>query len=196
MAEKRAGLFGGTFNPPHKGHLFIAGEIMKEFKLDKVFFIPSYSPPHKDLKNIIAAPHRFEMTRLLIDGEDKFELSDYEVKKSGVSYSIDTIKHFISAYPDYELYFITGSDAFYEIDTWKNYHEVLSLIKVIVYLREDVTKEKIEAKYPESEAVLWPHGEKIHISASQIRERIRKGKSCAEETGNKVWDYIIKNKIY
>lgn len=196
MAKKKAALFGGTFNPPHRGHLLIAKEIMREFGIDRIFFIPSYLPPHKDLKNIIDASHRLKMTQLLIEGEEKFEVSDYEVKKSGVSYSIDTINHFLASYPDYELYFITGSDAFYEINTWKNYKEVLSLVKFIVYLREDITKEKIEEKHPESKAVLWPHGEKIHISASQLRERIKRGISCAGETGDKIWRYIEENGIY
>ncbi|HRU39743.1 MAG TPA: adenylyltransferase/cytidyltransferase family protein, partial [Candidatus Goldiibacteriota bacterium] len=92
--NKKYGIFGGTFNPPHIGHLEIAREAVERFGLDMVFFVPSFLPPHKDPRGVIDSSHREKMTRLLIEGNAKFMLSDYEISKKTVYYSIDTIRHF------------------------------------------------------------------------------------------------------
>lgn len=190
------GLFGGTFNPPHIGHAEIAKEAMSRFGLQKVVFIPSHIPPHKDPKNTIDASHRAEMVKLLIENKPDCIFSDYEASKRTVSYSIDTIKHYMSSFPGKKFYFITGSDAFYYIDTWKDYSDVLRLIEFIVYERENYSREKIASKFPDLKGFKWIEGAIIRIASSDIRLRLRNGENCVEELGEKVYEYIEKNGLY
>jgi len=194
--SKQAGIFGGTFNPPHIGHLLIAKKAKEMFKLDKIVFVPSFHPPHKDAKYVLDPLHRLEMVKLLIQGDPSFILSDYEVKKKGFSYSIDTVKLFVHEFSGTKFYFITGSDAFYYIDTWKDSEKLLSLIEFIVYAREGFAKDRIMHKFRGMKNINWIEDSLIHISSSQIRSRVRAGEDCVEETGAAVWEYIRKNNLY
>ena len=131
--SKKCGIFGGTFNPPHIGHLEIAKEAKARYGLDRVFFVPSFMPPHKDPKGVIDGTHRANMVKLLIEGTHDFVLSEYEISKKTVSYSIDTVRYFETEFPDTKFYFIIGSDAFYAIDTWKESEKILKIIDFIIY---------------------------------------------------------------
>jgi len=193
---KKAGLFGGTFNPPHAGHYLLAKTVKKEFSLDKVIFIPAFIPPHKDPTGITGAQQRLSMTELLVKNDPDLMVSDYEIKKQGVSYSIDTVKHFMSEFPDTEFYFITGSDAFYFVDTWKQYKELLKIIKFIIYVRRDFPKEKVASKIPEASGMLWHDTGLINISSTELRGNIAHGMNEKEHTGKDVWDYINLNHLY
>ncbi len=193
---KKAGLFGGTFNPPHAGHYLLAKTVKKEFELDKVIFVPAFIPPHKDPSGITGARHRLIMTELLIKNDTDLMVSDYEIKKQGVSYSIDTVKYFMSEFPETEFYFITGSDAFYFIDTWKDYKELLKIIRFIIYVRRDFPKEKVIAKIPEAAEMLWHESGLINISSTELRDNIAHGMNEKEHTGKDVWDYININRLY
>jgi nicotinate-nucleotide adenylyltransferase len=194
---KNIGIFGGTFNPPHMGHFSLAKEAKKEFGLDKVFFVPAFIPPHKEPRNVMDADQRMEMVRLLINGDQDFALSDYEINKRSVSYSIDTIKHFKTEFPEAKIHFLIGSDAFFHIDTWKKSQELVSLIDFIVFPRAGFTKEMISKKLEMlTNVVFWAHTGLIHISSTDIRFRIRSGEDCTEELGKRVSDYINQNKLY
>ena len=193
---KKVGIFGGTFNPPHIGHYLLAKDVKKQFNLDKIFFVPSYLPPHKDHAGIIDSGHREKMTQLLISGDPDFMISEYEIKKQGISYSINTVKYFMTEFPGKEFYFITGSDAFYFIETWKEYKELIKLIKFIIFERADFSKEKVVKKHPFAAQMLWAKTHLIDLSASELRARIRFGANIQEEVGGAVWEYIDKNKLY
>jgi nicotinate-nucleotide adenylyltransferase len=194
---RNIGLFGGTFNPPHLGHYSLAKEAKKEFNLDKVFFIPAFIPPHKEPRNVIDASHRMEMVKLLLNGDQDMAVSDYEVKKRSVSYSIDTIKYFKSGFPGAKIQFLIGSDAFYNIDTWKGSQELLKLIDFIVFPRAGFTKDMIVKKFGKmTNIVFWAHTGLIHISSTDIRFRIKSGEDCTGELGKKITDYINKNELY
>ncbi len=133
---KRIGLFGGTFNPIHIGHVQVIREVKEGFDLDKIFIIPSALPPHKETAGIIDALDRIEMIRLAFSNDPDFVVSDVELKRSGFSYTIDTVRHFKSILPENtELYFIVGLDAFLEVDTWKSYKVLFLLIPFIVMSR-------------------------------------------------------------
>lgn len=198
MNKEKIGLFGGTFNPPHIGHLLIAKEVKKEFLLNKIFFIPAYIPPHKNSQDVLDAQHRFNMVKLLVQNENDFIVSDYEIKKQVVSYTIETVKYFRSEFPEKNFYFIIGSDNFYYIETWKEYKELLNMVNFIIYLRHSFLKEKIIEKHKDilNEKIFWSKSEFIDISSSNIRIKIRNGENCLEDVGEKVWNYIIKNKLY
>ena len=133
---RRIGLFGGTFNPIHIGHLRIAGEIKEHFSLDGILFIPTGIPPHKEDSEVIDPVHRLHMVELAIAPYKDFTVSSIEVERKGVSYSIDTIKTLQKEMGHtVELYFIVGSDAFLEIRTWKDVDELLTLCNFIVIPR-------------------------------------------------------------
>lgn len=130
------GLFGGTYNPVHLGHIKVAREIKEGFNLDRIYIIPSALPPHKEPGNMANAVDRLEMTRLAFSGEAGFSVSDVELKRSGPSYTIDTIRYFKSLLPEQtRLYWILGLDAFLEIDTWMSFETLFKLVPFIVLSR-------------------------------------------------------------
>lgn len=193
----RLGLFGGTFNPIHIGHLRAAVEVWEAFRLDKVLLIPSAYPPHKDVRDVAGAEDRLAMVRLAVNGLPFLEASDVELNRRGPSYTIETLKHFKSRLPDGSvLYFMLGIDAFSEVTTWKSYTQLFEVADFIVMTRpraaiKDLNafiEEHISAAYrydPVSRAFSHPELRPIHpfdithldISATDARNRIRRGHS-------------------
>jgi nicotinate-nucleotide adenylyltransferase len=132
----RIGLFGGSFNPIHFGHLRAAEEDREAMALDLVYFIPAASPPHKPIAGLAPADHRLHMVRLATKGNRHFMVSDVEVRRSGQSYTIDTVRHFLSVMRGRpELYLMLGGDQFAELDTWKEAAELTRLCNLIVHTR-------------------------------------------------------------
>ncbi|MCY6355743.1 nicotinate-nucleotide adenylyltransferase [Clostridium sp. ZS2-4] len=179
---KRKGIFGGTFDPIHNGHLHIAYEALYKLGLDKVIFIPSGNPPHKTDKIVTDAQLRFTLVKETIKNEKKFEVSDYEIKKKNLSYTYETLKFFNFLQPKTEWYFITGVDCLMQIDTWKNVDQILSQCKFVVfnrpgYSKQDIQnqKKKIEEKYDKQ--IIFLDIPILEISSTQIREKIKKGES-------------------
>ena len=129
-------------------------------------------PPHKEPRNVIDAEHRMAMVKLLLNGDPGLELCDFEITKKSVSYSIDTVRYFKNEYPSTKIHFLIGSDAFYNIDTWKQSQELMSLIDFIIFPRAGNTKEMIARKFGNlSNVVYWAHTSLIHISSTDIRYR-------------------------
>ncbi len=220
---KRIGLFGGTFNPIHMGHVQVIREVKKGFDLDKIFIIPSALPPHKETAGIINVLDRIEMIRLAFSDDSDFVVSDVELKRSGFSYTIDTVHHFKSILPENtELYFIVGSDAFLEVDTWKSYKDLFLLIPFIVMYRStagqsdmvlqwknlgNYIKSKISDRYKHSASQSgYFHDEKqpvflfevtpVDISSTEIRKRISKGHSIKSLVPEIVEDLIKTKGLY
>jgi nicotinate-nucleotide adenylyltransferase len=165
----KVGIFGGTFDPVHNGHLITAVAVKELRSLDKIIFIPSFIAPHK-IDRLSSSPlHRIEMLKKAIKGIPYFDYSDFEIKKEGVSYTIDTLKFLQNKYDDIEL--IIGYDNLLEFSTWKDPDEILKMIKLVVLKRkvqnEPVVKDKF---YYASEIIETPT---IEISATAIRERVR-----------------------
>jgi nicotinate-nucleotide adenylyltransferase len=139
VALARIGIFGGTFNPIHLGHLQAARQVVERLSLTSLLFIPAAVPPHKTLDGVANAADRLEMIRLAISNEPGFAMSDVEINRSGPSYTIDTVIHFQSgAESDVRYYLIVGLDAFLEIDTWKSYKTLLKKIPLVVLARPEI----------------------------------------------------------
>lgn len=133
---QRTALFGGTFNPVHLGHLRAAEEVREGFGLDKIYFIPAASPPHKGNKELAPAADRYEMLVRATKDNPDFTVSDLELKREGRSYTIDTVEQFSVLLPEQTCcYLVMGIDAFAEIDTWKSFQELFDRIEVIVISR-------------------------------------------------------------
>ncbi len=199
---KRIGIMGGTFNPPHNGHLALARAAMKEFVLDSVIFIPSANPPHKNPKDIIDKEHRFRMTQLAIEGIPNFSISRVELDRKGISYAVDTfnaLKHIYGKRA--KLFYIMGLDSINEILDWKKPLELFKLCEFIVGTRPGtkIRTFKRLVKFPP----LQKEVDKIHlmeleedISSSDIRKKLKEGKYAARVVPGKVLNYIRENRLY
>ncbi len=192
--KKRIGVYGGTFNPIHYGHLINAEFLREEHGLDKILFVPSKDPVHKKLEGSATAIDRFEMVKLAIKGNSFFEISDIEIKRDEPSYTILTLKQLTTLYPGDDLFFIIGSDSFNELDTWMDSEELLSLGKFIVLnrpgntkLREDILQRGTFYIY---------HNPLIEISSSTIRAKIKNGTSARYLLPDTVLEYILQKEFY
>lgn len=198
----RYGIMGGTFDPIHLGHLFVAETALYNLDLDKVIFIPTGNPPHKNNQNIAIAHHRLIMTAVAINNNSKFELSNIEVMRKGESYTADTINQLLRQYGDnIELYFITGTDAFMEMDTWKDCAYLFRTMKTVVATRlgydDESFNKKIHFLNKEYNANIINMSIPIlEISSSDIRERIRQKSSIKYLVTEGVEKYIRKHHLY
>jgi len=211
------GLLGGTFNPIHNGHLRAAEEVMKYFPLDRILFIPSYIPPHKDQKEVVPACHRWRMVEIACQGKPGFIPSDLEIKSPGPSYSILTLRKLKEIFPEDIFWFIVGSDAFLEIETWKDYNQLLKecsfivvrrpgcelekLDKVIDRIKPELLvrinkREKTEVKEHKRSGLYLLEIDALNISSSEIRRRLRAGLPIKGLVPPGVEDYIMKNRLY
>ncbi len=197
MSEKII-IFGGSFDPPHQGHRMLADHVRDIFKPEKIIVVPCFIQPLKDAQSA-PAEHRLQMAKLLF-GNSNFLVSDYEIKKGEVSYSIDTINHFKGLFEGAEIYFLMGEDSFMNIEKWKRYEELLGLCKYIVVSRtkDDSSKlrmfvSRIENKYDTE----------VHIvddffnpaSSTVMREKLLKGIK-PEYINPNVFSYIRSNDLY
>ncbi len=133
---KRIGIFGGTFNPIHMGHLIMAEEVCKHHHLSKVIFIPAYIPPHKYVDDLTDARHRFQMAKEAINENDKFEVSDLEIKREGKSYTIDTVHEILGHYgEECEVFLIMGADSLNELELWKDIKKLSQLCHFVIINR-------------------------------------------------------------
>jgi len=186
----KIGILGGTFNPIHIGHLILAEEAREKLILDKIIFVPTYLPPHKDNSDIAPANDRLAMVKLAISGNRYFSISGLEIKRDGRSYTIDTIKEFKTIYPNDDLYFIIGSDLLKYLDEWKDLVEIIKMVKFIVATRPGYPLEKIPA-YISTVAI-----RAVDISGFEIRRCVKENKSFRYLVPEPVYKYIIKNKLY
>jgi nicotinate-nucleotide adenylyltransferase len=207
----RIGLFGGTFNPIHIGHLRVAEEVREALGLEKVIFVPSYLPPHKELANNVNAEKRLEIVRLSIRSNPGFEASSFEVESGGNSYSIRTIEHMRRKYGS-TPYFILGQDAFNEISSWFETEKLFDLAHFVVMTRPDIPCPCIDdvlrgsaARFRQTERgyrnecgneIIFVKVTPYTLSSSMIRELCKKGKSVRYLVPEEAYDYITKERIY
>jgi nicotinate-nucleotide adenylyltransferase len=212
----RIGLFGGTFDPIHWGHLRSAEEVSETFHLDRVLFIPAAIPPHKRAQTTTPARHRLAMVRLAVGRNPRFEVSTVEISRPGVSYSIDTVRHFAAKQRKGDaLFFIVGLDAFREIGTWKDFANLFSLCDFIVTSRPGskdsdplrgtgVAVKKLfcydfkrkNYRHESGRRIFFTKLTDIGISASAIRRRIKEGRSIRYLVPLEVEAYIKKQGLY
>lgn len=202
--DQRIGLYGGSFDPPHHGHLIIARSVAEALRLDRVVFLPSARPPHKDGGTLADPNARAAMVKLCIEEEPTFELSDFDLARAGPSYTIDTIQHFRKRYGDgVELYWIIGGDSLGELTTWHRVSEIVDACHVVTARRrssKDIDWEKLSGSLNGSQvsrlrdAVL--ETPIIDISATDIRRRVSKGLSIRFLLPDPVRTYIEEHKLY
>ena len=188
----KVGIFGGTFDPIHHGHLITAQSVREIRELDKIIFIPSFISPHKADVNSASPEHRMSMLKLAVDGIDFFEVSDYEILKEGISYTIDTLKEFKKKYDGLE--FIIGYDNIFKFHTWKEPDEIMKLTKVLVLKRKSSKPHPFDDKYVEQATFVQTRG--IEISATDIREKVKQGMPIHYLVPEKVKEYIYSFNLY
>ncbi len=196
----RIGIIGGTFNPPHTGHINASLAARDELSLSKLIFIPSYLPPHKKIAEASASTEqRLFMTKLCAEALSA-EVSDMEIARGGTSYTVDTLKELKKKYPDDELWFIMGTDMFLSIESWKSPEEIFKLCSIAAVPRNDDDRKKLlgqsEYLYEKYGAISKVIEKKaIDISSSEIREKIAEGKAL-EFLPGAVYEYIKKEGLY
>jgi nicotinate-nucleotide adenylyltransferase len=210
--ERRIGLFGGTFDPIHLGHLRSAQEVKEAFALSQVIFILAATPPHKLDRPIIPTRHRWNMVKRAIAGNPCFALSDVEIRREGASYSIETISSYRRNLKEGErLFFIVGADAFLEIETWKEYPRLFTVCDFIVISRPNF--DPLQAPVLQSEGFkkadpgdrfVHPSGHFLYllgvtpigISSTDIRRTVREGRSLNYLVPKEVEKYIAREGLY
>ena len=219
----RIGLFGGTYNPIHFGHLRVATEVREAFELDRIVLIPAAQPPHKRPGNVAPSKDRLKMVRLAVENDPALEISDVELRRSGPSYTIDTVGHYQQKLaPDARIFLILGLDAVLEIDTWKSYRRLLASVPLIVISRPDPadrtaadgwrrlerylkTEISEDFKHSESEKAFVATGlapiyiqdvSALDISSTRIRHLLRSGRSIRYLLPWSVADYIKAKGLY
>lgn len=194
----KIGVLGGTFNPVHNGHLSLANQLISLGFLDKVLFVVSARPPHKDAPEV-SDKQRLHMVKLALFGQDKIEPCDIELNREGKSYTVDTLKELCAVYPDDDLYFITGADMFIDIPYWHKPELIFKAVKFLVADRENAFSdveyqkelEKIKEKY--NPDVTFVNIDTPDISSSNIRENAEK---YSHELNEKVFKFIKEKDLY
>jgi nicotinate-nucleotide adenylyltransferase len=196
----RIGILGGTFNPPHLGHLVCAQEAYIQLSLARVMLVPARIPPHKAVDDEPGAMHRFEMCRLAIAGDDaRFEVSDLEILREGPSYTVDTLDELHSRDPDNELFLILGGDIAAGLPEWHEAERVLALATVAVAERPGTAHETVAASLrsiPGGERGRFFDMPEIGISSTMLRDRARTGESTRYLVPDAVRDYIDQHGLY
>lgn len=190
----KIGILGGTFNPPHMGHLIAAESVCEQLQLDRMLFIPAANPPHKISEGILEPHHRLLMLEHAIRGNPRFEASDVELRRGGVSYTVDTLQTLAETLPDAQLYLLVGTDMLTEFPAWRSSDEILLRAEIVALCRPGfplpslpphIRKRVIEARIPE-----------VGISSSEIRRRVREGKSIRYLVPAEVQSYIAQHRLY
>lgn len=195
------GIIGGTFDPIHFGHIGCAEAAIQYFDIDEVWFMPANHPNFKKDKNVSCVKDRLEMCSLAIQdhGNSKFKVSDFETEREGITYTSDTLEILHSKFPNMNLYFITGSDAVFNLYNWYNYEKVLSLATIIAvtrkgYFKPNESQEKFINDYSDKIKVI--EADVIDASSSEIRQYIKNNKDISKFVSPSVQDFIHINKLY
>ncbi len=207
----RIGILGGTFNPIHIGHIRGAISTYETFLLDRMIFLPTGIPPHKK-DDVANAEYRYEMVKLSIDGLDFCEVSRHEIDSNKVNYTIDSVRYFKNLYPEDELFFIVGTDAFYYLSSWKEYKDLIELVSFIVVRRPEYDTQIILNKYrnivnfqevkkkaeysakPKTVYIYTPPA--FDVSSSAVRDKIKRDECIKYLVPEKVEKFIVEKGLY
>lgn len=188
-APLKVGILGGTFNPPHYGHLMIGEQVADQLHLDQIRFMPNALPPHVDEKKTIDAKDRVNMVRAAVMGNRQFDIELSEVLRGGKSYTYDTMAALKEAHPNVEYYFIVGGDEVAYLPTWHRIDELLELVHFVGVHRKG---QPTETDYP----VEWVEMPQLEISSTDIRQRIAEHRSVRYMVPDMVAAYIFKEGLY
>jgi nicotinate-nucleotide adenylyltransferase len=194
----KIGIFGGTFNPPHVGHLIVIESVQDQERFDTVLFVPSASPPNKQAGvqdgTLAPAADRLKMVQLATHGNPKFEVSDLEVRRAGPSFTIDTVDALAALYPDASLSLIIGSDNLLEFHTWKSPKEITAKAGLVVMSRPGFDLRQASPEFSRLAKVM--NVPQVGISGTDIRRRVKLGRSIRYLVPKSVEDFIRHANLY
>ena len=194
----RIGIYGGAFNPVHKGHIKLAEEVKTKAHLDKIIIMPSGVSPHKSSGELLDSEHRSEMCRLAFEGED-YIISDLEIKREGKSYTVDTVAELKKLYPDDELYLIMGSDMLLSFHRWYRYEDILSAVTICATTRQgDISLDELKTYSREvlKKDTLIIDFEPFECSSTKVREALLSADDATSMLSEKVHGYIKEKGLY
>lgn len=198
----KIGIYGGSFNPIHKGHIYVANAAIEQFHLDKLMLMPSFYSPNKAGTDLIDSIHRLNMCEIVSKFSEIISVSDYEIKKEGISYTYLTLEHFATEYKDDELFFIMGADSVDYLEDWKHPELICKYAKILVIPREGYENELLQDKISHlkqlySCEIFFINVNKYNASSTNIRrELLNAPNSCPNALDESVYDYIKKNNLY
>jgi nicotinate-nucleotide adenylyltransferase len=173
------GILGGTFNPPHMGHLVMAQEALDQLDLDRVVLMPVAVPPHKEAREDPGAAERVQLCRLAVGGDERFEVSTLEIERGGASFTVDTLRELHDVEPEHDLTFIVGGDMAKSLPAWREPEAILALARLAVAEREGVRREDIARRLEplhDGDRVVFFDMPRIDVSSSTIRRRVADGR--------------------
>jgi nicotinate-nucleotide adenylyltransferase len=197
---------GGTFDPPHIGHFLAASDAFDQLQLDRLFFVPAATQPLKQHQTSSPSNHRLRMVQLMVEGDTRFEVDEIEIRRTGLSFTVDTLEEYALRFPEAERFFLLGVDAFGLLDQWRDAARVVSLAHLVVLTRAldsasqmslDVVTEKVRAIGGSKAAtprVL--NTRRIDVSSTEIRDRVRQGRPIRGYVNDAVGHYIGINGLY
>jgi nicotinate-nucleotide adenylyltransferase len=193
------GILGGTFNPPHLGHLVCAQEAYREFELDRVMLIPARIPPHKPVEHEPGAEHRLELCRLAVAGDERFAVSELEVGREGPSYTVDTLQELTTQAPQTEFVLIVGGDIAAGLPQWREPERVLELATLAIAKRRGTARSSVDAALealPGGERARFFSMPRIGVSSTMVRRRVAAGQPIRYLVPDAVSDYIAEHGLY
>jgi len=196
---RQLGILGGTFNPPHVGHLVMAQEALDQLGLDRVVLMPVSRPPHKEAADDPGPEARLELCRLAVAGDERLAVSALEIERGGASYTADTLRELHARQPEQELTFIVGGDMAHSLPAWREPEAVLSLARLAVAEREGVRREDIATRLSElhrGDRVVFFDMPRIDVSSSSIRRRVAEGRPVRYLVPDAVADAIGDHHLY
>ena len=196
---RRIGLFGGSFNPPHLGHLHLAEVLHDALSLDEVFLIPAKKPPHKSDKDYAPAEDRLAMCRLMAQAHDWLDTDDFELHQEQVSYTYYTAKHFTQAYPEDKFFLLTGGDMLSSFTEWFRWQEILQMVSLACIAREPEEYQKLlhsAENLRQTGEIYLVNAEIFTVSSTKIRNMLRKNQNCSCYLPEKIVKYIREKKLY
>jgi len=204
VMAQRVGLYGGSFNPIHNGHLIVARAVAERLELDRVILLPSARPPHKGDRKLLDAGHRAAMVEMAIEDETLFEFSDFDLTRAGPSYTIDTVAHFGKLLgPQVELHWIIGADSLAELTTWYRVSDLVDACRIVTAARpgwDAIDWTSLRAVLSDTQVAALQSGvlqtPRIDISSTDIRRRVREGRSIRYLVPDAVLLYIERNVPY
>ena len=191
----RIGILGGSFNPPHKMHFNMGLDLLEKNYVDKIIYVPTGSK-YKYKNNLVQDEHRFKMLELMIKNDDRFEVSDFELKDY-VVYTCDTLKYFQENYPNDEIYFVCGADNLSYVDEWKNGIYLLSNYKFLVIKRYTDDIEEILKRFSKyKDNIIVTDVNPNSLSSTEIRNKIKNCEGVLDYLDEDVYNYLYENKLY
>ncbi|WP_094093664.1 nicotinate-nucleotide adenylyltransferase [Paenibacillus physcomitrellae] len=194
-ARKKVGIMGGAFDPIHTGHLLAAEAARDQYELEEVWFMPSHQPPHK-AKAGVSGEQRLEMVKAAIQSNPAFQPLDIELRRGGISYTVDTMKQLLAEHPAYEFYFIIGADMVNYLPKWEGIDELVQMITFIGLQRPGSMLELDSLPEFIQDGVVLAEMPLVDISSSLIRSRLRQGKSIRYLVPDAVYDLMIRSGAY